>query len=232
MNKQYVLGGIIGLIIGLVIGFILANSLNREALQNQNIARNTPPQTDVQTGLPPDHANNLQTEGMLEDVQKSLDKARDEPDNYEAQLEAGRMYSRIQNFEKALEFFQKAQRIKPDDFEANAFLGNAFLDARQFENAETYYKKALELKPDNVTIRSDLASTFIERTNPDYERAFAEFNKALEIDPKHEPTIYNMGIAYLRKGEKQNAQKMLEKLMQASPESDLITKLKNLIDKS
>lgn len=226
MTKNAFLAGTIGLIAGLIIGFSVANTIN------QNAAATAPdrpaPAIDPRTGQTA--PGQSQPTGMLEDVQKTLDKARDEPDNYEAQIDAGRMYARIQNFEKALEFFQKAQRLKPEDFEANAFLGNAFLDARQFENAETYYQKALEIRPDNVTVRSDLAATFVQRRQPDYERAFEEFEKALEIDPKHEPTLYNMSIAYLRKGEKENAAKMLEKLREANPESDLVPKLSQLID--
>ncbi len=225
MNKNSILFGIGGLIVGLIIGFSVANSINQNAATDQTSAQNpNVPQMNQQT------QGQMPNGGMLADVQKTLDKAQNEPDNFAAQTEAGRMYARIQNFEKALEFFQKAQRLKPEDFEANANLGNAFFDARQFENAETYYLKALEIEPQNFTVRSDLATTFVQRQNPDYERAFEEFNKALKSKPDHEPTIYNMSIAYLRKGEKENAQKMLEKLKETNPESDLIQKLQQQID--
>jgi Flp pilus assembly protein TadD len=226
MKSNTIFAALIGLAAGLIIGFTVANTLNRNAEVKQtgaldpNASAVNPAGNQSAGQIPP---------GMLENVQKTLEVAQNQPDNYEAQLEAGRMYARIQNFEKALDFFRKAQELKPDDFEANAFLGNAYLDARQFDDAEKYYEKALQIKPDNVTVRSDLAATYIQRDQPDYERAFAEFKKALEIDPKHEATIYNMGIAYLRKGEKENAQKVVEQLKAANPESDLIPKLEQLV---
>lgn len=229
MNKNGILFGIVGLIVGLIVGFSGANYLNRNAPANQPVANNQNIPPMQQQGNPPMQGQNPQG-GMQADVQKTLDKAEQEPKNFEAQINAGMMYARIQNFEKALEFFQKAQLLKPDDFEANAMLGNAFLDARQFENAETYYAKALEINPKDVTIRSDLATTFLERNQPDYERAFAEFNKALELDPKHEATIYNMGIAYLKKGDKANAQKTVENLKTANPNSDLIAKFQKILE--
>ncbi len=231
MNKNSITFGIIGLIVGLTIGFMGANSLNRNASVSQEIPPN--PATAPQSVQPPSQPPNGQNPqgGMLEDVQKTLDKAKNQPENFEAQIEAGRMYAQIQRFDEALEFFQKGQQLKPDDFAANALLGNAFFDAKQFENAETYYAKALEIKPNEVTIQSDYATTFFRRKNPDYERAMKEFEKALEINPKHEVTIYNMGLAYFFKGDKDNAAKTLERLKQVNPSSDLIKRLEQEISK-
>jgi tetratricopeptide (TPR) repeat protein len=76
----------------------------------------------------------------------------------------------------------------------------------------------------------NLGTTFVERPSPDYERAIKEFKTALEIDPKHEPTLYYLGIAYLRKGEKENADSMLAELEKANPTSSLIGRLKQNIE--
>lgn len=229
MGKNAITFGILGLIFGLVIGFTGANYLNRDV-----VSVNNTPQTPIlnpnsqQSQMPP--IQNNQT-GMLPDVQKVIDKAIAEPENYEAQIKAGEMYSRIQNFDKALEFYQKAQKLKPNDFESNASLGNVYFDARQFVNAATFYQKALEIKPDSVSIISDLGTTYVERSKPDYAMAISQFNKALQLKVNHEPTLYNLGIAHLRNGEKQKAKETLEKLKNSSPESDLIARLENVINK-
>lgn len=230
MTKNSLTFGILGIVIGLVIGFTGANYLNRNDSAPQN-AGLTP------GGIPPQNPNQPFNQppgtqgGMLPDVQATIDKAANEPDNYEAQIKAGEMYARIRNFEKALEFYQKAQRLKPEDFEANASLGNAFFDARQFENAETYYVKALEINPQDLNVLSDLGTTFVERRDPDYDRAINQFQKVLEIDPKHEPSIYNLSLAYLRKGDRENAQKTLARLKEANPNSDLIARLEQIVNK-
>ncbi len=229
MGKNSLLFGIIGLIIGLIIGFSGANYLNRNTITPNNTAQNQlSPQAGNQT-INPRGVN--PKGGMLPDVQKNIDQANAEPENYEAQITAGELYARIGNFEKALEFYQKAQRLKPDDFVTNASLGNAFFDARQFENAETYYEKALEIKSDDVNVLSDLGTTYVERRNPDYEKALVQFEKALKLEPNHEPTIYNLGIAYLRKGDKENARKILNQLKEINSNSDLAARLEKIIDK-
>ncbi|MGI8669026.1 MAG: tetratricopeptide repeat protein [Aridibacter sp.] len=229
MGKNSLLFGIIGLIIGLIVGFSGANYLNRNASTPDNTTQNQMPPQGIN---PPINPQGQTTQsGMLPDVQKVLDEAKNEPNNYEAQIKAGEMYARIQNFDGALEYYQKAQRLKPNDFAANSGLGNAFFDARQFENAETYYEKALEIKPDDVNILSDLGTTFIERRNPDYERAIVQFEKVLKIEPNHAPTLYNLGIAYLKKGDKENARKTLDKLKEFNPKSDLVGRLEQIINK-
>lgn len=228
MNKKNILFAIIGLLIGLIIGFFVANTINKNAVNNQIAAQNpsapiTNPDNEPQMqGQPP-------TGGMLADVQKTIDKAKNEPENFEAQIEAGKMYAQIQKMDEALAFFQKAQQIKPDDFDANVFLGNAFYDAGQFENAETYYQKALQIKPDDVTVQSDFATTFLQLKSPDYQRALKEFDKALKLNPKHEPTLYNMALTYQRMNDKENAQKTLERLKSANPGSTLIPKLEQAL---
>ncbi len=230
MGKNNILFGIIGLIVGLVIGFWGANYLNKTS-PNPSVAQN---QIQNPNGVPPQANPQGQTSqgNMLPDVQKVLDKAQNEPNNYEAQIKAGEMYAQIQRADKALEFYQKAQKLKPNEFEANASLANAFFDSRQFENAETYYLKALEIKSNDVNVLTDLGTTFVERNNPDFDKAIEYFNKALEIKSDHEPTLYNLGIAYLRKGEKENAQKALEKLKEATPNSQLISRLEQIINKN
>jgi tetratricopeptide (TPR) repeat protein len=229
MGKNSLLFGMIGLIIGLIIGFSGANYLNRNTTTPNNAAQN---QLPPQTANPPINPRGVNPKGgMLPDVQKNIDQANAEPENYDAQITAGELYARIGNFEKALEFYQKAQRLKPDDFVTNASLGNAFFDARQFENAETYYEKALEIKPDDVNVLSDLGTTYVERRSPDYEKALIQFEKVLKLKPNHEPTIYNLGIAYLRKGDKENARKTLNQLKELTPNSDLVARLEKIIDK-
>lgn len=226
MNKQSISFGIIGLIAGLIIGFAVANSINRNAVQttqNTQQVPNLPVNNPQAQGKPP------QQGGMLADVQKTIDKATNNPEDFQAQVEAGRMYAQIQRFDKALAFFQKAQQLKPNDFQANALLGNAYFDDRQFENAEKAYAKALELKTD-VTVQSDYATTFFQRTNPDYERAIKEFEKALKIDEKHEPTLYNMALAYLKMDDKENAQKTFERLKSVNPNSLLIQRFEQILN--
>jgi tetratricopeptide (TPR) repeat protein len=141
-------------------------------------------------------------------------------------MRTGDMYAQIGKFDKAIEYYNRGILLKPSDFQANVVLANAYFDSRKFEDAAKYYEKALAVKPDDVNARTDFGTTFVERQNPDFERAITEFRAALEIQPKHEPTLYYLGIAYFRKGDRQNANAVLADLEKANPASELIARLR------
>jgi tetratricopeptide (TPR) repeat protein len=144
-------------------------------------------------------------------------------------MTAGDMYAQIGRYDKAFEFYQKGVELNPKSFEANVQLANAYFDNRQFENAEKYYTLALEINPKDINARTDLGTTFVERQTPDYERGISEFKKVLEIEPNHEPTLYNLGVAYSRMNDAENAQKTLARLEQANAVSPLVGRLRQIL---
>ena len=229
MKKENIFAAIIGLAVGLAIGFFAANSINRNAI-SQTTATNSVP---ISPNAPPTNSSAAATApnngGMMPDVQEKLDRAQNEPQNFAAQMNAGDMYAQIGRYDKAFEFYQRGVALKPGDFQANVQLANAYFDNRQFENAEKYYAAALLINPNDVNARTDLGTTFVERQNPDYDRAVKEFQKVLEIDPKHEPTLYNLAVAYNRMNKGENAKETLDKLEQTNPNSQLLARLKQLI---
>jgi tetratricopeptide (TPR) repeat protein len=219
MNKSSILIGLACLIIGLVIGFFAANSINRAETalsQNQQIpnflVKEQPPQT-----------------GMLPDITAVLDKAKNEPSNFEAQMKAGDLYLRIKSFDKAQPFYDRAEQLNPTRYEDIVSLGNAFFDIRKYEQAGKWYELALKQKPDDTSVRTDLGITFVERENPDLDRAVKEFQTSLQANPKHEPTLYNLGAAYFKQGKKEEASKVLAQLETANPQSQLAGRLRQIL---
>ena len=219
MQKHFITG-IIGLVIGLAVGFVGANKINRswaESAVDTVVAG--PSVTTPAVGAEAPVAAQAEVAAMIE-------RARNEPNNFAVQMDMGQMYAKIGKFDKAAEFYRKGLAINPNNFQANVVLANALFDAREYEEAEKAYTRALEINPKDVNARTDLGTTFVERANPDYDRAIKEFDTALSIDPKHEPSLYYLGIAYFRKGDNSNAEKALKRLERANPSSDLVGRLK------
>ncbi len=231
MTKNNLLFGIIGLLLGLIIGFIGANSLNRQEIVSENSDANLPTAnaSQVENVLVKDQN---QKGGMMPAVAETLDKAENEPDNFDAQIKAGDMYLKIQNFAKANEFFEKAHKIKPGDYDTIVKIGNTYFDAKQFEAAEKWYQKALEIKSADVAVRTDLGVTFVERANPDLDRAIREFETSLQTEPNHEPTLYNLGVAFYKKGNPEKVGEIIAKLKNINPNSQLAQKLQQIIDRN
>jgi tetratricopeptide (TPR) repeat protein len=205
MNKENILFGIIGLLAGAIIGFMATNYVNRNAMNTNNspakpsmMGQQTQPSDGGQAAMPA--------------VKEALDKADKEPDNFEAQIGAAQMFARINNFEKAIPYFEKANKLKPDDFDTLVSLGNANFDFKKWDDAQKWYEKALAVKADDVSVRTDLGITFVERDNPDYDRAIKEFETALKTKADNQPTIFNLAIAYFKKGDTQKAQDFRKKI--------------------
>ena len=210
--------GVGGLLIGLALGFFVANSLNRDgAVTASSVSMST-------SG--PRATGNTNQPGAMQDVAETLQRAETEPENFVAQMKAGDMYAQIGRFDKAIEFYTKGINLNPQNASANIVLANAYFDTQKFEEAEKFYAKALEIDPKNVNARTDLGATFVERPAPDYDRAIAEFRRALDLDPKSGPALYYLAIAQFRNGDRIEAEKTLAELEKNDPQSELVSRLR------
>lgn len=228
MQKKILIAGIVGLVAGLAVGFFGANAINRGAVEVRGPVAEGTPGIVIPDGLQTGEQGTAAAPngGMTANVAETLDKAAAEPMNFEAQMKAGDMYRQIGQMDKAIEFYLIGVGLVPDNREANIVLANSYFDTKQFESAEYYYAKALELDPNDINARTDLGTTFVERQPPDFDRAIAEFEKSLAIDPKHEPTLYNLGVAYFRKGDVENAKAMLGRLEEINRTTLMASKLR------
>ena len=228
--QKSILYGIVGLIVGLAVGFIAANSINRNSAQ---IVSQPPTNAPLQTSQVPNILVKDQPAAgggaMLPDISAVIDRANGEPTNFEAQIKAGDLYQQIKGFDKAAAFYERALKIKPDDYDLIVKLGNVYFDARQFESAAEWYERALKKKPDDANVRTDLGITFVERAAPDFDRAVSEFQTSLKTNPKHEPTLYNLGAAYFKRGNTEEADKILGELEAVNPNSQLVGRLRQII---
>jgi tetratricopeptide (TPR) repeat protein len=226
MKKENVLFGVIGLLLGAIIGFMFANSVNQKGLAPRAGA-----------ALPADHpqlASNgvadQQGVGMQAAVTQAIQAARNEPGNFEAQMTAAQMFYQIQRYSEAIEFLMKANQLKPDNYEAIVNLGNVNFDARNYVAAEKWYLAALAKNADDVNVRTDLGLTFMFRQPPDFDRAIKEFRITLQKDPNHEQSLQDIVVALTGKGQRGEAQTMLERLVKVNPNNQAIPELRRKLN--
>jgi tetratricopeptide (TPR) repeat protein len=224
MSKDNILFSVIGVLLGFIIGFMFANNANQQAARARTGAAST-----SQGNLPPDHpqlpsnavadqpGSQPQQQGAMPGVQAAIEKARNEPNNFEAQQQAGEMFYQIQRWDEAIDFWLKANKLKPDDYETIVHIANAYFEAGKYELAEQWYTSALTINPKDINARTDLGTTFMARTPPDFDRAIKEYRKSLEINENHEQTLHNMVIAYTKKGQAREAREVIERLEKVNP---------------
>jgi len=159
MTRENILFAIIGILLGFIVGFMLASSMSqRSAMQ---VAGNS------QT-MPADHPplagqNAPDPQAVREQVSASLEKARSEPNNFDAQVKAAELYYQIQQYDKAIEYLIKANQLKPTDYRTVTMLGVFNLDAGHYDTAEKWYRVAMKMKSDDVMVLSGLAYSTLQR---------------------------------------------------------------------
>jgi len=237
MTKDNILFIVIGLLAGFMIGFFFANSVNQGALSSATATSATAgmPSAGMPQGgtLPEGHpaVPGSGGGGAIPEVQAAIDKARQNPTDFDAQMKAAELYYQIQRFEGSIEFLKKATEIRPDDYGALVQLGNAYFEAEKYDDAEKAYTKALAKKPEDANVRTDLGLTYVFRNNPDYDRAILEFKKVLDKDPNHTQALQNLTVAYTKKADAAGAAATLARLEAVDAQNEAIPKLKEEIQK-
>lgn len=220
MTKENTLFVIIGILLGFMGGFFFANSVNQGSVAPTVVATQPP------GSLPDGHPAVPGGSGAVPEVQAAIDRAKQNPTDFEAQMKAAELYYQIQRFDGAVEFLKKANGLQPENQEVLVNLGNANFDAGRYEDAEKWYTTALAKKPDNLDVRTDLGLTFIFRDKPNYDRAVAEFKRVLDADPNHVQALQNLTVAFTKKSDAANASATLAKLEQVDPSNSALVKLR------
>jgi tetratricopeptide (TPR) repeat protein len=152
---------LIGLLLGLVFGFKLANSKFRGAqlaaieAQAAKAAANL---GNAPRGAEQGHAQ-MPSESQVNSV---IERARANPNDYEAQLDAADQYLQIQRAEGAQPFLQQALKLKPEDPRAMNALSTSYLFTGKYNDAALWARRALAKKPDDLGTKLLLVLSLVE----------------------------------------------------------------------
>ena len=166
MTRENILFAIIGILLGFICGFMLASSMSQKmatAANNQASSQQLPADHPPINGTGAGASAPSNPAGMQAEVSSAIQKARNEPKNFEAQVKAAQLFYQIQRYEEAIEFLLKANQIKPTDYDTIVYLGMVNLDAGHYDVAEKWYKAALKIKQDDVMVLSGMAYSSLQR---------------------------------------------------------------------
>ncbi|MDI1272743.1 tetratricopeptide repeat protein [Polaromonas sp.] len=89
-------------------------------------------------------------------------------------------------------------------------VGKKAIDAKNWTQAVSSFSKVVAQNPKNADAWNYLG--YSNRWLGKYDEAFAAYNKALTLDPKHKGALEYSGIAYLKTGQKAQAEAQLARL--------------------
>ncbi|HEY6404433.1 MAG TPA: tetratricopeptide repeat protein [Blastocatellia bacterium] len=161
---------IIGSLLGLAGGFKIANlQYHREqsVALNRNIAQAT-------KGMP----------GPQAETSAILEKARANPNDADAQIEAAFQFIQIERFQEALPFLEQASKADPNDRRASAGLGLSYFMIGRFEPAIEALKRARAQGVDNPSVTSLLIGAYVKtgKSLDEAEKLYKEL-ESLKVDP-------------------------------------------------
>ena len=118
----------------------------------------------------------------------------------------------------------------PKNLSAWVELGNLYFDSNQPKEAIEAYSQYLAIKPDNPDVRTDMGIMY--RKLGDFDRAIEEFRKAVQSDPKHTNSRYNLGLVLLHdKHDIKAAVKAWEDYLKVDPNSERAQRIRAQIEK-
>lgn len=88
--------------------------------------------------------------------------------------------------------FEKITKDDPSNVAAWISLGHAYFDSDKPKPAIAAYSAALAIAPDNADVLTDLGVMY--RRDGQFEKALEQFNKAMQLNPKHEQSRFNKGV--------------------------------------
>ena len=234
---------IIGITLGFMIGFFFANAGRvgapvdnvRRATAGGSSSRQAPPldpQQQQSGQLPPDHPSLGGGGGAASSaqLQTAMDSADRNPRDYDAQMTAAASFYQARDFNKAVVYLNRALAIKPNELDALTGMGQTKYQLGDYTGAATYFEKILARDSANPDARASLGDTYFQRTPPNYDRAIAEYRKALDLDPNHQHALAALADTLLRKGDKAGARATVDKLAAVNPSHGALSTLRSMLN--
>ena len=238
MNGKALWLSIVAVIISFAGGFLLANALNR----NEMIELRA--ENGRLTSAVADSEQN-EGDGSLseEEVRDRIAEADKNPNDAAFQKNLGLALYRYAAMKQDANLLAEVGRLlnrayqsNPKDYDVVVGLGNIYFDIgyfkkenAQFEKAREFYQKALTEKPNDIDVRTDFGLTYFLSNPPEYDEAIAEFQKSLQVNPKHEKSLQVTAQTLLAQNKVAEAEKFVARLREANVNNQYLAQLETQI---
>jgi tetratricopeptide (TPR) repeat protein len=119
-------------------------------------------------------------------------------------------------FKKAAFYFNKAAAtgiIQTNDFNEN--LGYSYIYSGEFDKGEKLLLEIMAKKPGDKDILRDIAQAYYDTKL--YDKSLEFCQKLLEMDMKDSKALYQAGMCFQKKGQKEKGQAMCDKAIELDP---------------
>lgn len=147
-----------------------------------------------------------------------LEKALElDPEDADASHNLGVVYLYLNRYDEAIKCFKKALENDLYRNQANSMnaVGWAYYKQNDYANAEKYFKETLNHDRMYLTAYDNLAKVYIALNR--FDDAIIELLKALDLNSYYPEALLDIGICYLKMGDKDKAKIEFKKVTQIDP---------------
>ncbi len=157
---------------------------------------------------------------------KSLDEAIAlSPTNAQLYWRKALIHIEAEQDAEAKNMLEKAIQLHPKFVSAHAALGDIFERSEQFDEAVQEYEKTLEIVPDNIDMQYQYARVLYNRgSKEDLQKAVQTWLDIVKIHPDHSNSLFSLGIAAERFGQKEKAIEFYSQVLSLNPENEEVKK--------
>jgi tetratricopeptide (TPR) repeat protein len=119
-------------------------------------------------------------------------------------------------YEKSVEAFGKALKMKPDFAEAYFNLGVSYVALGKLKEAREALEKAIQISPDSADAYVNLGAVFSKLNQ--HDNAIRTLKKAIALNPEDAGAYYNLGVSYAHKEAYKAAQENFQQAIRLKPD--------------
>ncbi|WP_237073358.1 tetratricopeptide repeat protein [Prosthecochloris sp. GSB1] len=146
----------------------------------------------------------------INDLQQAVWQNPDDAQNY---VRLGNAYSRKQQYDDAVDAYEKALALKPETGRSvYPALGAAYFNRQNYVQALDYFEKSLEYAPDDSLRHYDIGNVYLQMERCD--KAIDAYGKAIAHSEAFAEAYYNLAICYIRTNREEQAREILSWLQE------------------
>lgn len=113
---------------------------------------------------------------------------------YSAYYGKGLTLKKMRKYREAAKAHQGAIRHNPTYTQAYVALGKIYADLDKYDDAIETYKKGVGNDPSSAKLYYELGAVYLNNKK-DYQKAFQNFSKAVQLNPEYDLAFYSMGVS-------------------------------------
>jgi tetratricopeptide (TPR) repeat protein len=232
VNRKYVIA-LMGLVAGFFVSFLWTQSINKN-----NAA---PPTNSVASGMPGGAAGATGSGGqqaMMGQVQQVIEKAKSNPNDFQAQIEAAKVFNQVGRKAETAEYLKKAYDVNAVEFVkrcstdlqgALPFIAMYYDEQKNYDESDRWIRRALDAAPNDNEMRIELAAAYLQREPPQPDKAIQELLAELKSNPKDGHALGHLVEAYALKKDVRNAEDAFDRLKTTDPANQRIAALETMV---